>query len=210
MNVFVLGPGRCGTTTFIRACQHISNYTAGHETKAGSLARERFPYPEHHIEADNRLTWFLGYLDKHYGDDAFYVYMTRNEDELVESFVRRFDFDIGIMKAYARGILMNSGNKIGPSDFARDYLATIRANIESFLNKKPSKMHFCLENRYEHFRQFWNNIRAEGDFDHAMAEWDVTHNASEQFTFPKKSLLRRVLARTHKPLRKSFSARRQS
>ena len=32
-NVFVLCTGRCGSTTFTQACQHIQNYTASHESK---------------------------------------------------------------------------------------------------------------------------------------------------------------------------------
>ena len=204
MNVFVLGPGRCGTTTFIRACQHISNYTAGHETKAGSLARERFPYPEHHIEADNRLTWLLGYLEKHYGDEAFYVYMTRQQDDLIESFVKRFDFEIGIMKAYARGILMNGGHQIKVHDFVTDYLFTVDENITAFLNNKNKKMHFHLENYDDYFREFWNNIGAEGDLDHAIAEWSVAHNASNHLSFTKKSLPRRLVTRTKRALTNQF------
>lgn len=31
MNVFVLCTGRCGATTFHRACEHIENYSAGHD-----------------------------------------------------------------------------------------------------------------------------------------------------------------------------------
>lgn len=204
MNVFVLGPGRCGTTTFIRACRHISNYTAGHETKAGSLAHERFPYPDHHIEADNRLTWLLGYLDKYYGDEAFYVYMTRHQDELIESFVKRFDFKIGIMKAYAHGILMNNDNSIKPHDFARDYLITIETNINAFLQNKSKKMLFSLENRHENFEIFWNRIRAAGEFDRAAAEWDVAHNASSQSNLRIRALTRRVARGTRRAWKKHF------
>ena len=44
MNVFVLNTGRCGSTTFIEACRHITNYSAAHESKTGRLgpARLRF------------------------------------------------------------------------------------------------------------------------------------------------------------------------
>jgi hypothetical protein len=57
VNVFVLGRGRCGSTTFIRAYKHISNFTSGHETRARLLGEARLNYPDHHIEADNRLSW---------------------------------------------------------------------------------------------------------------------------------------------------------
>ena len=37
MRVFVLCTGRSGSTTFVRACQHIDNYTASHESTAGPI-----------------------------------------------------------------------------------------------------------------------------------------------------------------------------
>ena len=64
MNIFVLNTGRCGSTTFIKACQHIRNYTALHESRANRIAEQRLAYPRDHIEADNRLSWFLGRLDR--------------------------------------------------------------------------------------------------------------------------------------------------
>ncbi len=63
MNVFVLGTGRCGTTTFMKACRHVTNCTSGHETRVNHVGPERLSYPSNHIEADNRLSWFLGRLD---------------------------------------------------------------------------------------------------------------------------------------------------
>jgi ferritin-like protein len=52
--------------TFIRACRHITNYTAGHETRSTLLGEDRIAYPRQHIEADNRLSWMLGKLGKKY------------------------------------------------------------------------------------------------------------------------------------------------
>ncbi len=56
MDVFVLCTGRCGSTTFIKACAHITNYTAAHESRTGLLGSDRLDYPGKHIEADNRLS----------------------------------------------------------------------------------------------------------------------------------------------------------
>lgn len=64
-NVFVLCTGRCGSTTlFAQACQHIENYTASHESKIFLLGDKRLEYSQNHIEVDNRLSWFLGSLEK--------------------------------------------------------------------------------------------------------------------------------------------------
>lgn len=54
--------------------RHCTNYTAGHETLRPRLGDERFAYPAYHVEADNRLAWLLGRLERHYGKDAFYVH----------------------------------------------------------------------------------------------------------------------------------------
>jgi len=105
MNVFVLNTGRCGSTTFIKACNHITNFSCAHESRAGILGEEHFDYPENHIEADNRLSWLLGRLERAYGDDAIYVHLKRNENDTAHSFTLRYQ--AGIIKAYrAPGILM--------------------------------------------------------------------------------------------------------
>ena len=77
MNVFVLNSGRCGSMTFIRACRHIRNYSAGHESRVQLLGEQRLAYAPDHIEADNRLCWLLGRLDAAYGEHAYYVHLSR-------------------------------------------------------------------------------------------------------------------------------------
>ena len=73
MNIFVLSIGRCGTETFT----HISNYTVAHESRRPKLntgntfIRHSFDYEDNHIEVDNRLSCFLGTLDKKYGKSAY-------------------------------------------------------------------------------------------------------------------------------------------
>ncbi len=177
MNVFVLNTGRCGSTTFIAACRHITNYTAGHESRIQLLGEERLAYPPNHIEADNRLSWLLGRLDDTYGDDAWYVHLTRNRDEVAASFARRADY--GIMKAYREGILLRA-EPAGQNALAvaYDYIDTVETNIAAFLKDKTHQMTFRLENAASDFRHFWRSIAASGDPDAALAEWTVCHNAS--------------------------------
>ena len=176
MNVFILNTGRCGSTTFIKACQHISNYTASHESRANEIGEQRLAYPDNHIEADNRLSWLLGRLDKCYGDEAFYVHLGRVTADVAASFVRRQGF--GIMKAYREGILMGGQDKQESTAVARDYIETIDSNIELFLRDKNNTMRFWLETAKTDFELFWQQIGAEGDLQAALLEWDVAHNAS--------------------------------
>ena len=131
MNIFILNTGRCGSSTFIKACKHIKNYSAGHETRLTNTGAERLAYPENHIEADNRLSWFLGRLDKKYGDTAFYVHLRRNSNDTAISFAKRIDF--GILEAYEKGILMHEQHILAAEEIANDYIETVESNIALFL-----------------------------------------------------------------------------
>jgi len=178
MNVFVLNSGRCGSTTFIEACRHIRNYSAGHETRLRLIGPQRLAYPARHIEADNRLSWLLGRLDQAYGANAFYVHLTRARAPTAASFARRADF--GIMQAYREGMLLGGEPHQSAEALALDYLDTVAANIECFLRDKPARMDFRLEHAEADFRLFWQAIGAEGDLDAALAEWGVRYNASSE------------------------------
>lgn len=184
MNVFVLNAGRVGSTSFIRACEHMTNYSAGHETRWGRLGDDRFAYPERHIEADNRLAWFLGRLDRTYGADAFYVHLQRDAAATAKSFSARRD--IGIMRAYRRGIVRDLPKGTDPEAIALDYVETVNSNIELFMRDKPLTMDFALENAAADLAVFWERIKAEGDISSAVAEFDVSHNATDGRTFERK------------------------
>lgn len=175
MNIFILNTGRCGSTTFIKACQHISNFSAMHESRATSIGEERLSYPPNHIEADNRLSWFLGRLDQKYGDNAFYVHLSRDLHKTANSFALRDDY--GIMKAYREGVLLG-GEDDSSEDIARDYIDTVESNIGHFLKDKSNKMSFTLESSKNDFALFWNKIGATGDLQKALLEWDINYNAS--------------------------------
>jgi len=186
MNVFVLSTGRCGSTTFIEACKHIQNFTAAHESRHGLLGDDHFSYPQNHIEADNRLSWFSGRLDRAYGNDAFYVHLTRERLEVAKSYLKRYSsglikmHDYSIINAYSQNILGYRETN-APIDICLDYCDTIDANIEYFLQNKSNKMVFKLEDAKEHFQEFWTRIGAEGSISDALAEWDIPHNQSFQF-----------------------------
>ena len=176
MNVFVLCTGRCGSMTLSRACGHISNYTSAHESRCKALGEARLGYPENHIEIDNRLTWFLGRLDEKYGDEAIYVHLKRDRESVARSFVKRYDR--GIMGAYKDCIML--GMKVAkkdPLDVCRDFCYTVDSNIEFFLKDKTKKMEFNLESYETDFPAFWSLVGAEGDYESALAEFQVKHNA---------------------------------
>lgn len=179
MNVFVLCTGRCGSVTFVRACEHATNFSAGHETLARMTLDARLDYPANHIEADNRLSWMLGRLQKRWdASDAFYVHLKRDREATARSFALRLEQGTGIIAAYKSGVLMGA-RRAEPLDICRDYVDTVTANIELFLADKPNVMTINLETAIDEFPQFWRRVGMEGDLSAALSEWGVRHNASQ-------------------------------
>ena len=193
MNVFVLSTGRCGSTTFARACSHMTNFGAAHESRSHLLGAEHFEYPHNHIEVDNRLSWFLGMLARYYGDDAYYVYLRRNREATARSFVERWDWDVSIVRAYGEQILTR--RRIGVEErynIALDLVDTVDANIQEFLVDKTKKVEIWMENPVASFLTFWDDIGAKGDRDAAVGEWAVMHNRSKGTLFSGHKAIRRL------------------
>ncbi|KAB1442186.1 hypothetical protein [Pseudodesulfovibrio senegalensis] len=179
-NVFVLGTGRCGTVSFIKACQHMTNWTAAHESNTHRLFQERLDYPGHHIEADNRLSWMLGRLDHVYGDGPLYVHIYRDPMETARSYSRR-TWSGGIMRAYAEGIILHKPDipsSHSAEEYALDMIDVVTANIRCFLKDKSKVMPFPLHRAKQLWPVFWKLIRATGDYEQSLESWDVRHNAS--------------------------------
>jgi hypothetical protein len=180
-NIFVLSPGRSGSKTFIEASSHLTNYSAAHESLSAHLGDRRFDYPTHHVEADNRLIWFIGDLVKRFPDDVLYINLMRDFDATVDSFYHRLQnssYRASIMNAFAHGILMKPGDwQIDQErDLAAFYVQTVRSNIELFLK---DRVHHTvhLEDGGESFNEFLQMIDAEGDIEKVRSTWLTVHNA---------------------------------
>jgi hypothetical protein len=178
MNVFILSTGRCGSTTFARACAHIRNYSAAHESRVSLPGEARLAYPPDHIESDNRLAWFLGRLERQFPRDVFYVHLQREREAVARSYAKRLDPGM-IMAAYAHGIYLGLPGPLraDPIALALDYVDTVTANIDLFLRGRDNRMDLRLEDAKQAFPDFWARIGAEGDLEAALAEFDVRHNA---------------------------------
>ncbi|WP_036555457.1 hypothetical protein [Nocardioides insulae] len=182
MNVFVLCTGRSGSVTFSKACGHLTNYSAGHETRSGRLGEERFGYPQGHIEVDNRLAWHLGALGARWdGREVLYVHLLRDRDAVARSFMNRWDgaYRASIIRAFAHGILTRTQDwpEDRHIDVANHYVDTVTSNIQDFLRGRPH-MTINVETIESDFPRFLDRIGAEGDLNGAMAEWAVRHNPS--------------------------------
>ncbi|MGB3167694.1 MAG: hypothetical protein WBA68_13055 [Alteraurantiacibacter sp.] len=190
MHVFVLNTGRCGSLTFANACAPIVNYSAAHESCSKLLGEAHFDYPDNHIEVDNRLSWFLGSLQKRFGDDAAYVHLSRDPDAVARSFNRRTEKAESIIHAYHHVILPgDKGEEHDPIDFCRDYVRTVNNNIRAFLADKSRKVNVSIEDPHQGFAQFWDMIGAKGDFDEAMSILTQVHHAHGSPKLKRKSRL---------------------
>src|SRR5262245_23428243 len=189
MNVFVLCTGRCGSTTFARACGHMTNFTSAHEShrQPGTKLRTRHDvrYPDNHVEVDNRLAWFLGSLEEEYGGDAFYVHLLRDREEVALSFLNRWEKRrTNIMFSFAWGMLTQAYDQVTQLtreqrlEIARVYCDTVNANIRAFLRDKPRQLTIWLHDIQESFPLFWEQIGARGDLAAALRTWDTAYNAS--------------------------------
>lgn len=179
MRVFVLCAGRTGSVSLMRACAHMTNFTAAHESNVSVIGAARLDYPDQHIEVDNRLAWFLGGLDERYGAEPLYVHLRREPAQVAKSHARRRHRPGSIVRAFARSIYLHLPMRVDWEQVALDYVQAVDANIQLFMRDKPHTMEMQLETRRADFAALWERIGAEGDLDAALRELDVRHNASE-------------------------------
>lgn len=166
MHVFVLGTGRCGTTTFAKACGHITNFSTGHETSI-------YAWPENHIEVNNRLSFATGNMPV---CGSFFVHLTRNLPAVTASYSNRWSKPKSIVHAWP---IVEQGTDRDWAMVTR-MVVTMHANIKRFLQSIPSdrKLTVDIDDPKSAFRAFWARIGAEGDLYSALAEFDVRYNAS--------------------------------
>lgn len=185
--VFVPCTGRCGSLTFVKACEHFTNFTAGHETLSlqhGKRTDARYwemDYPAYHIEADSRLAWMLGALDHKYRDhETYYIHLVRPKDEVVRSRMLRLKRGWGNLSRLFAKLFYVDPEKIDEEVLGGLYDITVQ-NIEAFIAHKPNSMTVRLgPNVKRDFRRFCRAVGAEGDIEAAVAEWDTKHHQSPE------------------------------
>jgi len=173
---------------FSAACKPISNFTSAHEGRARRLGVDRFAYPDQHIEADNRLVWFLGALDREFGNEAFYVHLIRDRKKVVESYDRKWVRYGSIIRAYCEGIHQITLHKLDREkrlEVVEDFYDNVNENIRHFLKDKDKVLTIHLENIGEEFPRFWKEIGAEGNLDEALEVFQFRHNRSKTGSFKR-------------------------
>jgi hypothetical protein len=176
MKVAVLTAGRAGSMSLYKACLHIRNYTAGHDSKEGALAQQRVRIADNHIEIDTRFAWMLGPLHEQNGADVHYVFLTRDAEAVANSYDKRWANRKGIIRGYCEAILQRD-KPHADILLARDLVATVEANIRTFLAGRPHSV-IRLEHWSEDIQAFFSAIGADVDFGAASASFNERHNAS--------------------------------
>ncbi len=178
MKVFVVGTGRCGTTTFVYACKHITNYKCVHEqpvTSSGGSIKFPMETERNVIYVDPRLSFAMPLIP----NDAFIVHLRRKREEVINSWIKRG-------KNWGpRAWLFTAFHWPAPSFSeccALCYDVMVR-NIEAELALREScgqriSMTLHLESIKTRWMDFWRTIKAEGDYKESLAEWDRKHNAT--------------------------------
>lgn len=204
MRVFVLNTGRCGSVTFARSCDHITNFTVAHEGNWNTPISKRFEYPDQHIEVDNRLSWFMGAIAQRY-PDARYVHLYRDPEQVARSFLLRWRADpptgphrknpinrvyrlvhhrhpgTGILPAFAYSLYGRSDRAWTHEerlDVCREYVRIVTSNIQEFLQYKEH-MQFDIANAGGVAPQLWDWLGAEGDLAATISSFGTRHNASQ-------------------------------
>ena len=180
-HIFILCTGRSGSVSFIKACKHITNFTCGHETKSHLLGKERFEFPDQHIEADNRLIWDLGRLEKCYGDKAMFIYLKRDSTKVAKSFTKRTYYPNSMFKAYCDGIKKTPTEKLNRQQLEQisvDFVDNMTTTIENFINKQKHTLVIDIDHIENDFKTFWDFIEAKGNLQYALNSFKNKHNAS--------------------------------
>jgi hypothetical protein len=179
--VFVVGTGRCGTTAFARACEHITNYTVAHESHAGVVGWERLCYPDRWIEVDPHLAWTLPLIMERY-PLALYVHLWRPESDVVASWLRR-GIDphggpaplIDVMFQTRCVGLSESDYEVALRVLYRSVMRQIEFNLE---HEGVRSVRYAIHHADEWWPSFCWLIGAEGDLEAGRAEFERRHNAT--------------------------------
>jgi hypothetical protein len=158
----------------------------GHESRSRRLGANRFAYPDKHIEADNRLAWFTGALDREFGNDAYYVHLIRDRKETVDSYNRRWVRYGSLIRAYCEGlhqITIHTLDKKRRLEVVEDFYDNVNENIRQFLKDKKKVRTIHIEHIREEFPLFWTEIKAEGDLERALETFHSRHNRSKTGIF---------------------------
>lgn len=165
-NIFVVGTGHCGTTTFAAACQFATNMTAAHESAANRIYD--FQYPENHIEVDAPLAFRLPLLRDLYPGCRF-VHLIRDRQPCIASMARN---EADVCQWFGR--MLYHYPACTPTEGAAVYYDIVNRIVTG-----PDVLRVYLETVKSQWQEAWDWMGCEGDFTRSREEWNVRHHASD-------------------------------
>lgn len=174
MRIFVVGTGRCGTSTFYHACRHATNYTVGHESRAGRI--NDYCYHDNYIEVSSHLAFAVPLLMER-NQGCRFVHIIRSKAACVASMAETRE----AIKAFAFGI--SEGNPRHGSEYlewAAWLYDLINANITATVQTAWNAFLFHMDYADREWEECWRFMGCEGDFEASLAEWRWKYNAGEK------------------------------
>jgi hypothetical protein len=124
----------------------------------------------------------LGSLDRFYGDAPIYVYLSRDTEQVIQSFTKRYSLNniAGIMHGFGHGILQQPKRYEDENlaKLAEMYVGVVTDNIESFLKDKTKVVRFDVDKPRDSIHKIWEMGKIEGDVQKAVDEWNIKYNQS--------------------------------
>lgn len=197
MRVFVLTPGRTGSTTLFKAFSHSTSFSVGQQTNWGKLGPARLEYPDQHIESDARNIFFMDALaDLYKPEETHWIVMHRRLEDVSESYAKRRSH-FGIIHNFGVGI-------VGLKTFASDddwlqaaelFVRNSYIQIEKFIHERPNVHHIDLSEPIPAFSQIWGELQAGEGLELGCKEWNSKHNPSVNMSIGGRKYFHRFMGR---------------
>lgn len=175
--VFVISTGRTATTAFAAASSFLPGFTAKHESRVSQPFSTRLDFAPNHIEADNRLIFYLAQIEEKFGDDAYYVFLKRDPAAIVKSYARRWHLTVSIVRAWTHGIRMIPRiEEADIEDCCQDFVSYADSTLSLFLARQRHVMMFDTADAANEFIRFSKWIGVGTPPPAAIEQWNKRHN----------------------------------
>lgn len=183
-NVFILSTGRTATTAFASAAGLLPGFSAAHESRVMEPFATRIDYAPNHIEADNRLIFFLPQLEEKFGDTAYYVYLQRDPELIAQSYARRWHLTVSVVRAWTHGMRMKPRvRRTEIESCCRDFVDYADSTLSLFLARQRNVMLYDIADAENEFLRFSRWLGVDRPPQAALDQWKKRHNLN-----PKDSM----------------------
>jgi len=200
MRVFIVGTGRCGSVTFAKACEHLTNFTVEHERVFRQ--RDKLDWPDDHIAVEPSLWPLVPLLRQRYPTMLLVHLMRMDRAAFIESyrtldspaFIGAKDYRIpeserppekanweGAPPVIDVWTACHVGRPID-EDERRRFIGLYYDTVNAARRECRPSVTVRLEHAKEDWPEFLDRIHAEGNLAASLAEWYTKHNSRDQRT----------------------------